>query len=218
MEIHFLQPDERLILQTSVKDYVRNIVNSEMFWQDLCRNMRINNLISSELNEKIPHQVRQNVNEQVPRQVRDYLNHRLDNLVSRELMKQLPGVVSNNYQMQKLLDNHANEMKNYLQGIVREEVDKIVNEDQYHIINQRYFNAFNDKGAQRLAAFDRLGNQKITNLEDRYEKDMGNLETELNQISTIRDKLTELSDQIWWIKASAGTICSSLIIFLLLKN
>lgn len=207
MEIHFLQPNERVILQTSVQQYLRDLVNSEMFWQDFCRNVRVTSLVKSELNERVPRHVR----DEVPRHVKDYLSHNLDTLVSREIMRSLPGIVANNYQMQKLLEEHANSMKAEIQRIARQEVDKIVNEEQYHVINQRYFEAFNSRAGQHLSAFENRGNRAVEALRERYDRDLSHLKADLKMLSDCGQKVKEFEDQVWWLQATIFALSAAVL-------
>lgn len=202
MEIHFLQPNERLILQTSVKDYVRHIVNSEMFWQDLFRNVQITNLISQELNNNVPRYVA----DHVPRQVKNYLDIQLESLVLKGVLHQLPSVVANNYQMQQILRDHATQMKTYLQSVAREEVDKIVNEDKYHIINARYFAALDARGRERLNKFEGDGNDLMRKLQNKYDSDFKQLQSELSHLSELKREIENLNNQIWWLKVAIGVL------------
>ena len=128
------------------KQYVRNAVNDEFFWREVFNNYRVGNLVESKLSDAIPNRVN------------GYLNNVLSGLVAKEIINQLPNIVNSNYQMKQLLAEHSQNLHKSLEEAARKILKQIVNEDQYHEVNQEYFKAFENRTNASIQTFNRNGN------------------------------------------------------------
>jgi len=197
---------ESFCRQDVFKRYVRAAINDEYFWQNIIQRMQVTNMVDS------------HINEQVPSRVRQHLDDVLAGRVSQEILKQLPHILDNNHRMQQILAEQRTSMTETLERAGREVVERIVNEDQYHEVNQAYFDTFKRKGDVGLSNFEDRGSLAIQQMEDDCKNRLSELSERLNETRIYQDKtnelqnrLTELENQISWLRYSLYSLGAAVL-------
>lgn len=205
------------------KGYVRDAVNTQMFWNNFWEHNRIESRVDNHLLSKVPGMVRENVTSN--------LDSKLAGLIATELAKQLPTYLNQNVQMRQILEDHAKLLNQNLETIAHDHLLKIVNEDNYHLVNKAYFDAFEARTKAAISEFDKHANSAI----DMFDRNGRNAITEMNrncnetlsnftQLTQKLDdnerrfgKLENHASNMMWTFGFTTTILSGITIFLLLK-
>ena len=164
------------------KQYVRQAVNDELFWNQLFENNRIKSQVKTHLTKNIP------------KKVNEYLSTNLESMVSKNIRNLLPDYLRNNVQMQQILANHTVELNNKLSQSAKDIVNEIVNDEEYHVINKAYFDAFNNRGDTAINTMKQNGQRNIREINDRCENKMKSLTSEINNIRDMKKRMNDLEN------------------------
>jgi ABC-type antimicrobial peptide transport system permease subunit len=148
------------LFKRSIEDYVKNLVNNQMFWQNIFSQMDLNSKITNKINEGLPG-IKRDCEEIVKNKLKLFKTE-FPQIVTKEITNQLPGLMANqltsylnnNQQMINILNIHAS----HLEGLFYESAKKILNmlvhEEQYQMITSSHLNAmaviYNDKMKEQL--------------------------------------------------------------------
>lgn len=166
------------------KGYVRQAINDEFFWRQLLDSHRVNTQISSYLANNIPSEVRK------------HLDYVLPGLISKEILTQLPVVVSNNFQMQKILEEHQSDLEQALEEAARLILNRVVNDPQYHEVNQAYFEAFKARGQKQIHEFNQQAQDLIEELKTNCQRELQELKAGLDNLTQYQERTANLERQI----------------------
>lgn len=143
-----------------------------------------------------------NLKDVITMELSNYIKNHIPEHVSMELKNQIPVFVENNNKMQQILSEHSNKLKNQLETLANEILDKIVNEDEYHEINKKYFDAFNNNGNnainemigkynEKLVEEELKGNDLRTRIQNNCDAAMSNMSVGLNTLDQYHDTVRE---------------------------
>ena len=136
-----------------MKEIIQNKSFSEQFLHAVELESKVNSRVDIKVKEKMKNVKSANeknvreMKELVPREIRAQIT----DAVANEIQKQLPVYLNSNYQMQEILRTHIEKVTRELDASVRNHVHKIVNEDQYHIVNDAFFKAANSRVDSAIA-------------------------------------------------------------------
>lgn len=177
------------------KTYVRRAINENSFLNTILEDYRINSIISTKLDNKIPNKVREQIDLQLP------------SMVCKNIVQQLPNILRNDVTMQTILSKHKTELDIALSQAARTIVERIVSDPQYHEVNKAYFDAFQ-----------RNGNKAIRAMEERCSKTTYELRKRLTQTDRLNTKINELETDMsnlkfWLYMSGVGILGISGYIF-----
>ena len=209
------------------KVIVRETFNEESFWKEFIRNLKIENLISTTIKDKmskvkievatIKTDAKRDINNDIQQKFREHMDT-IAGKVARELSIQIPAYLSNHHQMQQILSSHKSEVEKTVQehlakalieieNKTRSELERIVNEDDYHNINKAYFDAFTNKGDRLIKDLQLTHtslcqkqqeehNQMRANIQQKCIEDMTSLKDGLQKLDETRQKVNRLSKKL----------------------
>lgn len=126
---------------------------------------RLDIKLSKELKYLIPTEVNthldKNLNSMVQKHGENYLRLNLALMVLEQIKKELPTVMANDYYMNQVLTNHASALNAQLEITARAYLAAVTDEDQYHLINEQYFNSFDARATTHISTFEDKGNRAI---------------------------------------------------------
>ena len=172
------------------KQYVRNAINSELFWRDLFDKYRIESRIDTHLSDK------------VPKLVRDNMTYTLPGLVAKQLSEQLPTFLNQNADMQRILSEHSQRLNTSLEETARKHLERIVNEDHYHEVNQAFFNAIDARADEKIRVIGQNGRDAIIQMQrecnqslQRFTEQVGKLDSYERRTKEVETKCSDLQNR-----------------------
>jgi hypothetical protein len=135
------------------KQYVRDAINSELFWRDLFDKYRIESKIDTHLSDKVPKLVRENVTYSLP------------GLVAKQLSEQLPTFLNQNVEMQRILTKHSQRLNTSLEETARRHLERIVHEDTYHEVHKAFFDAIDARADEKIRVIGQNGRDAIIQMQ-----------------------------------------------------
>ncbi len=182
-----------------VEEIVSSVLNNSLFWNNLMQANKLNNFET-----RIQYSVDNQLRSQVPKIIMDQLTLVLSNMVHKEMTNQLPGYLNNNHTMQSFLQSHKEGlqiafedqsliMESKLTALINETVRKIVNEDQYHIINKAYFDAFKVRGDEMIQNVSNKATKAIADLSTELKESKLAREKQQKHIDNFQDKIAQLT-------------------------
>jgi hypothetical protein len=223
------------------KRFIKDTINTEFFWRDLFGRSELKDKIKSVVNDKInekmsniyvtseniirdklPSKIDEQLNNKIPSVTINYLDNKLSKLVADEILKQLPLILNNDPKFQQILNNNQikiesifdrksqNFIKN-LEELTEKRLNEITHDDQYHIVNKRYFDAIEDKALHRLNIFEKSHSDKIVEFDNKISEikvlssslqstATTNLQNLQNQVQPIQNKISKQEDEIKVLK------------------
>lgn len=104
-------------------------------------------LSSSTMTDKVNQKVRNYLDNHLFAAIRNHL----DTNLSKFIKKELPYILDNTSKMQDLFNEHENRLKLELDLTVRKLLKDITNEEEYHRVNQAYFNNVTERVNRMIA-------------------------------------------------------------------
>lgn len=172
-----------MLSRHDIQQTVRDTVYTEFFWRDLFTN------------EKVKEQVSSSVKEMLPRLMRDML----PGLVSQELMTQIPAFLSQNVQMQRILDNHVAHLNQELEVAARKHLTAVVQDPAFHEVNRAFFSAITQKNQEQLNVVKAEGDRAIQALQNDYE-------VRLAKLTTLTQRLEDSEKEQARLRSSISTL------------
>lgn len=124
-ENQFIEATKQLQFQVHLANIIRRSVETPTFYHQLWERWRMDKTVRRSVKIVLP----------------NLIDTHLEKVLPGKICTYLPIYLNSNPQFQQALDIHLNNVKLQIQEVTNEEVGKIINEDQYHTINQRYFEA-----------------------------------------------------------------------------
>ncbi len=163
----------------------------------------IKSIVSDKLNKDLPDLIGSRVDQLVP-------GH-----VSSEINKQLPNFLENSRQMQDILQRHSQNLNQKLESSARDTLIHIVDEDQYHQVNEIYFNAFRNRGDTEVNKMWTKCNHKLETFEQEI-KNFHQHQDRTKKLVIENEKLKDKFNILAWITAGLGiglaTLCGIIIL------
>lgn len=164
--------------EEAFKNYVKNVVNNELFWKELFQKGQMDDKINNKIDKKISNVKKENndeiakkFNEFIVMQLPLHLNNALNNQLPGQLLKQLPTFLGNDCTMQKLLTDHRNNVSNQMDREFTERMNGITNDDKYHEITRSYLDNVTNRGETQIKDQLAENNRKLSNqLQDNAQK------------------------------------------------
>lgn len=143
--------------EEAFKKYVRESINNELFFQNLCRDYKLDSKIEAKVKEQIL-LIKQDLDKLVKKKLKELLpksvTHELNTQLPNQLLTQLPIYLNNNYQMKQILDNHSYQLNEHLSNLTKQTLDRITNEEQYQMVTASHLNnmalRYNESVANQL--------------------------------------------------------------------
>lgn len=168
----------------SFKNYVRGAINNNSFLDIILEDYRLNSIISSKLDNS------------VPSRIKDQLKIDLPDMVTTNIVKQLPSILNNDVTMQNILSTHRDKLNIAITNSARQILEKITNDPEYHEVNKKYFNAFENRGTASIRGFEQKNNATILQLKNECDKVTKELRTKLDQNDKLEERINELETDI----------------------
>jgi hypothetical protein len=213
------------------KKYVKQAVNDEIFWRDLLNNININNNIDNRLNSMLPCNIRNQLEFILPKMMEtkylEYIVNKFPNQIAKEIDIQIPIYLNNNHQMQQILNAHKNYLKQELEEIVKEILDRISNDPKHQQIINSHLDAINCNAKRKLDViasnaniqlFDSKQNfdQEMIRMKNSFDQNLSDLTDQLEKVSTLKKEINILKEKqqndinrIKWIMTSSLIITSA---------
>lgn len=170
------------------KSYVRQAINDELFWRDVIARLNLTDAIDAKLTSKLPGQVKSELERILPDMLQTRLNQYMlqhfSAQVAKEINTQMPGYLGNNHQMQQILEAHKTTLNQQLEAAAREILNRVVNEEQYHVTTNAHLAAIDQKGVQALAENNEKATQQRTNIKTAFDGELSAMKTRLDQTMT----------------------------------
>jgi len=125
----------------------------------------------------------------VEQRLKDEIGRTIRDRVAGQITNQLPAYLDQNTTMQNLLAGHKDRMEATLEAAARNILKGIVEDPNYHVINQAYFTAFKHDGDQAITQI----RASAAGVEDDLKKKVG---AELQSITTLKTKVGKLKDAV----------------------
>lgn len=128
--------------------------------------------------------------------LRNTLNFQVPGMVSTELMTQVPAFLSQNVQMQRILNNHAGQLSQELEATARRHLEKVVRDPDFHEINREFFTAITQKHHEQMDAVKARGNAVIQEIRHDYDDKLSKLTKLTQQLEDSQKELKELRSDL----------------------
>ena len=170
------------------KSYVRRAINDEMFWRDVLQHVQVESKVNSHLSDKVPGMVKSKVKDMVPGLVATELTNRLPPL--------LKSYLDDSVSMKNILDEHSGRLNRELEDHARKHLERIVNEDHYHEVNKKYFDAFEKRGTDAIGVFNNKGDTSIAETKKKYEKELEEYRSQMGQVARYQERTNSLESEV----------------------
>ena len=197
-----MDKDDQLLHSIKFHERVKHIVSENDHLKDWLKNLQIESKIKDQVSVQVE-KIRQSVNTLKSDALLE-MNNTIPGKVSQEIAQQMPFYLSQNADMQRLMQNHISEIKQELETKARAILQDIVSDPEYHTINKTYFDAFEEKGNEHLR---RLKDEQTilqAKLETKVDKKM-------DSITKLEDKVdnleTSLSNTQFYLYLSCIGLC-----------
>lgn len=143
-------------------------IESRDFWKKLYDDLELNSKFN-DLEDRVYNEVESKLFN-FERNHRTDIDDRVPSAVAKEINTQMPSYLNQNSHMQSILNDHARFLQDSLYQTGSAYLTKLTSDPHYHVINQQYFDSFNNKGDKEIAKkkeeFDQAMNDKMHTLED----------------------------------------------------
>ena len=166
---------------------VRTIVGEDECLKSLISSLRIEIRIRDEVESKMKEtkdgldRLEQRVKDEIGRTIRDR--------VAGQIAQQLPAYLDQNTTMQGLLNGHKDRMEATLETKAREILKRIVEDPNYHTVNQAYFDAFKHDGDNAIIQI----KASAAGVESDLKQKVG---AELQSITSLKTKVGKVKDAV----------------------
>jgi uncharacterized protein (DUF2267 family) len=183
-----LSPDAINFLNSETfRARVRTIVGEDEYLKTLISSLRIELRIRDEVESKMK-ETKEGL-DRLEQRVKDEIGRTIRDRVAGQISQQLPAYLDQNATMQGLLNGHKDRMEATLETKAREILKRIVEDPNYHEVNQAYFAAFKQDGDQAIIQI----RASAAGVEAELKKQVG---AELQSIATLRTKVGKLKDAV----------------------
>lgn len=114
------------------------------------------------------------------------INYQIPIFLNREIMSQIVASLVGNKEIEYTLERYKNEMKREIKNTARKQLDLIVGDEKYHIINKAYFDAFKKDGQLAIAEMKNEVNQVINKF-DQELSEIDKLKAEVNSVNSMKN-------------------------------
>lgn len=179
-------------LPEETKKYIRSCLRDELFWRDIFSGLQIENKVVSylqiHLNSKLPELVRSQVTTMLPE-------------LSRQ---QFTNYVHNSDAFQSILITHCAKLNTELETRANAILDKVVNDDKYHVLTNSHLKAIDEKGSIALQQFNHTANEQLSvankrantlidEMQSKYKEEIIRIEKKVDSTNTKLHILSVLS-------------------------
>jgi hypothetical protein len=216
------------------KKYVRSAISDQLFWNNLLQEMNMSTYIKNEIADRLPDKVKVEINKIVPDKIEKELNHfsryRIPECVSEQLKKQMTDYLNNDLKMQQLMTVHSNKLEEELQIKAKQILDRVTNEEQYHVVTNSHIENMKKRFEDQLAEFNRTMDWNIatyntmlqvltSNVHDQVDRELLQTRECTNKVNALDEQLKQLKKEnnTHWlftlISMSIATISTGILIY-----
>ena len=184
--------------ETIKKMYRDILVNDYTFWQKLASNERLETRFTAieTRMEKTNKLLTENLLSKFRLELPTIVSEIIDKQITLKLKNELPHFLNNNMIMNEILLKHSDNLEKKLEKIVNE----MVADDNFHVINRKYWDAFNAKSDVVIEKFKNDGRSSINEIKRQYDNDLAGLKTELETSKTsnreLNDRIARIEEKI----------------------
>jgi ElaB/YqjD/DUF883 family membrane-anchored ribosome-binding protein len=159
-------------------------------------NDKINDKVNNKIRDNIPILVNDYVSLKVPTIISEHLMNKLPKLIVDQLIKEIPIFLKNDSIMNKILLDHSSSLNMELDKFARAYLEKIVHEEEYHLINKAFFNALDDKFNSMLKEKSKLIDDENIKLKAILNDTINNIVNHKNEVKNSILKLNEMCNEL----------------------
>jgi len=138
--------------------------------------IKLNNNFKYLIPEEVKTYLDKNLEFLVQKLVANYLKLNMSTLTLEHVKKVLPEILDDSPYMNQILMNHSNSLNQQLENTARSYLAAITMEDQYHLINEQYFNNFDQRANQHLTNFHDKGDIVINTVNHNVKTFLNNID------------------------------------------
>jgi len=196
--------------EENFKKYVREAINSELFWREMLQRYQLDSHIESKVKSTVPDLVK-NQTSDLKSSIQKSVNEKLDTYskslsgnIALELNNQVPAYLNNNYRMGQILDSHTQQLNNTLYESAKQTLDKLTNEEKYQVVTAshlnnmsiRYNTAIDNQLQQNTMKFDNQFLSYTNNINTAIQTVNNKTEQSLTQFNNFNSTAKTLTDKI----------------------
>lgn len=203
--------DSRLLNSERFRGRVKAIVSENEYWREIVKSFQIEQRVREEVDRQL--QSAKSTLSTLGSRISDDIQRNLPGQVAQQIMQQMPGYLNDNATMKGLLSQHEAHIKEQLETKARDILKGIVEDPNYHVINQVYFDAFRSQGDAAISQLQQKAHTVQSNLE-------GRVDERLRTITELQIRMANLENQNWWqtVGLISLTVASSVFGFLYLNK
>lgn len=175
--------------RTMVKSIVKESVNDELFWSQLFESIRIQDKVNNEINKRVPKAIESKLDTMLPKKVTSCV------------LEILPSFLHQNKEIANILNEHADRLNKDLEVQGSQILKKIVSDPQYHEINRRYFETFQQNTSDAIHDFKGQGKLAINDVKNTADKQLAELREGLRLLGETNTKVTHLETEVSNLKS-----------------
>jgi hypothetical protein len=151
---------------------------------------------------------------EIPRRAENYLSKHVPDMVSTQLYRHVPNFLSQNAQMRDILQAHSESLEVKLKAECEKILEEIVNDPEYHKVNECYFRAFESKSDQAIREMNRLGAEKLARVEKNAQDVIQTFSSDIRRMHQLEERMKYLHGSV----IMAIVSISGIILYLALKT
>lgn len=182
----------------------KNMIELEVRRQMDRHSLDTNNIKSS---------IKRDLEDKLKRVVIKYVDGKITNFtdsisekVYLEIGREVPKFLDQNGKMQDILKEHKAKVVDVLEKVVRENLNRICNEDQYHEITNSYTNAIINKGDNAVREIYSRANEQQWDQQNRFNEAISSMQ---NQVDGTTTRLKSELEQLEVIKRRVANLENS---------
>jgi len=189
------------LLKEDIKSNIKSELRSESFIKDVLQNHQIQDLrnkidsVSGRITLDVASYLNSNLSAHVSIEVNKYLREHLGDNVAREILKQLPGILDRDHVMKGILHRHTANLETSLQNTANKVLSDITSSDGHHQLTQMHLDAINKRGVEQLNKIDQQANIQAKEIEQRCNKAIRDLSTEIERTKNLEQSLNQQKEQ-----------------------
>lgn len=156
---------------------VQSFVDNERFWERLFTHHIISNFVRAEVKKYVPDAVENCLKQKAPQ------------IVTDETLRILPTFLLQNVQLNQILENHARVLSDKLTSVAEKTLQQIVNQDSYHNINRRYFEAFESRTDEALKKFEKVSEDVVSMTKAETDREISQLREEIKKREALEKEM-----------------------------
>ena len=190
--------------------YVRQAINNEMFWRDLLQRYSITDMVQSELNNKLPNQVRVEAQKVIREDMDNYTRIQLPSHVAKSLSEQISGFLNNNSQMNEILSKHSSSLNQQLTSSATNTLNRVTNEEQYHLVTSSHLKNMEQRFDNWIIGLNKRATELEKEITIKFNSNLESMKQQVaNELQTLTDTtktVTRLEQEISTLKWALGLL------------